>query len=53
MASPDVYYGPGGFQGLRGAPAVAKIAPAAKGAALAKRLWSETKRLTAVMFNPA
>jgi hypothetical protein len=39
MAAPGVYYGPSGFQELKGAPTVAKIAPAAKDAALAKRLW--------------
>jgi hypothetical protein len=42
MASPGGYYGPIGFQELKGAPTVAKIAPAAKDVALAKRLWWET-----------
>jgi NAD(P)-dependent dehydrogenase (short-subunit alcohol dehydrogenase family) len=52
-ATPGAYYGPSGFQELKGGPTIAKIAPAAKDAALAKRLWSETERLTGVMFNPA
>jgi len=53
MAAPGAYYGPSVFQELKAAPTVARIAPAAKDAALAKRLWSWTERLTAVMFDPA
>jgi NAD(P)-dependent dehydrogenase (short-subunit alcohol dehydrogenase family) len=54
--SPDVtpggYYGPDGFQELKGYPVPAKIAPLAKDLALAKRLWSETERLVGVQFTP-
>ncbi|MBB5059464.1 NAD(P)-dependent dehydrogenase (short-subunit alcohol dehydrogenase family) [Granulicella aggregans] len=54
--SPDVtpggYYGPSGFQELKGYPVPAKIAPLAKDLALAKRLWSETERLVGVQFTP-
>jgi NAD(P)-dependent dehydrogenase (short-subunit alcohol dehydrogenase family) len=55
-ASPDVtpggYYGPDGFQELKGYPVPAKIAPLAKDLALAKRLWTETERLVGVQFTP-
>jgi len=50
-ATPGGYYGPSGFQELKGYPVPAKIAPSAKDLALAKRLWSETERLTATPFN--
>jgi len=52
-AAPGGYYGPSGFQELKGYPVPAKIAPSAKDAALAARLWSETERLTGVGFNVA
>jgi NAD(P)-dependent dehydrogenase (short-subunit alcohol dehydrogenase family) len=45
------YYGPNGFQELTGDTAPAKIPPAARDVALAKRLWSETERLTGVAFG--
>jgi NAD(P)-dependent dehydrogenase (short-subunit alcohol dehydrogenase family) len=45
------YYGPDGFQELKGYPVSAKIAPAAKDAAVAQRLWTETERLTGVTFE--
>ncbi|RXH54808.1 oxidoreductase [Granulicella sibirica] len=50
LATPGGYYGPSGFQELKGYPVPAKIAPAAKDLDLAKRLWSETERLTGVNF---
>ncbi len=50
-ATPGGYYGPNGFQELKGLPGPAKIPAAAKDAALAKRLWSETERLTDVDFS--
>jgi NAD(P)-dependent dehydrogenase (short-subunit alcohol dehydrogenase family) len=49
---PGGYYGPDGFQELRGDPVPAKIAPLAKDLALAKRLWTETERLVGVQFTP-
>jgi NAD(P)-dependent dehydrogenase (short-subunit alcohol dehydrogenase family) len=49
--TPGGYYGPDGFQELKGYPVAAKIAPAAKDLDLAKRLWSETERLTGVKFT--
>ncbi len=45
------YYGPDGFQELKGNPVPAKIAPAAKDLELAKRLWSETERLVGEAFG--
>ena len=51
-ATPGGYYGPNGFQELKGFPAPAKIAAKAKDAAVAKRLWSETERLTGISFAP-
>jgi NAD(P)-dependent dehydrogenase (short-subunit alcohol dehydrogenase family) len=50
-ATPGGYYGPDGFQELKGYPAPAKIAPAANDLELAKRLWSETERLTGEVFT--
>jgi NAD(P)-dependent dehydrogenase (short-subunit alcohol dehydrogenase family) len=50
-ATPGGYYGPDGFQELKGHPVPAKIAAAAKDAAVAKRLWAETERLTGVTFG--
>ncbi|WP_263382811.1 oxidoreductase [Granulicella arctica] len=45
------YYGPSGFQELKGHPVPAKIAPAAKDLNLANRLWTETERLTGATFT--
>jgi NAD(P)-dependent dehydrogenase (short-subunit alcohol dehydrogenase family) len=45
------YYGPDGFQELKGYPVAAKIAPAAKDVEVAKRLWAESERLTGVSFG--
>ena len=52
-ATPGGYYGPNGFQELKGDPVPVKIAPAAKDPAVAKRLWSVTEQLTGVPFNIA
>jgi len=49
--APGGYYGPSGFQELKGYPVPAKIAPAAQDLSLAKRLWAETERLTGVKFT--
>ncbi|MDB5735387.1 MAG: short-chain dehydrogenase/reductase [Alphaproteobacteria bacterium] len=46
------YYGPGGFQELKGPPGPATIPAAAKDITLAKRLWSETEHLTGVAWLP-
>jgi NAD(P)-dependent dehydrogenase (short-subunit alcohol dehydrogenase family) len=48
---PGGYYGPNGFQELKGHPVPAKIAPAAKDLSLAKRLWAETERMTGTAFT--
>jgi NAD(P)-dependent dehydrogenase (short-subunit alcohol dehydrogenase family) len=50
-ATPGGYYGPQGFQEMKGEPGAAKIPAAAKDVAVAKRLWSETERLTGVTFE--
>ena len=50
-ATPGGYYGPSGFQELKGYPVPAKITAAAKDVALAKRLWAESERLTGVTFG--
>jgi NAD(P)-dependent dehydrogenase (short-subunit alcohol dehydrogenase family) len=50
-AQPGGYYGPSGFQELKGHPVPAKITAAAKDVALAKRLWTESERLTGVTFG--
>ncbi len=44
------YYGPDGFQELKGNPAPAAIAPAAKEISVTRRLWAESERLTGVRF---
>jgi NAD(P)-dependent dehydrogenase (short-subunit alcohol dehydrogenase family) len=53
--SPDVrpggYYGPDGWFERKGYPTSAKIPSAAQDAAVAKRLWAETERLTGVAFE--
>jgi NAD(P)-dependent dehydrogenase (short-subunit alcohol dehydrogenase family) len=53
--SPDarggVYYGPDEFQGMRGYPAEAKIAPHALDREAAARLWSASEELTGVTFQ--
>jgi hypothetical protein len=49
--TPDGYYGPSGFQELKGPPVPAKLAPAAKNLGLAKRLWAETEHLVGVRFT--
>jgi NAD(P)-dependent dehydrogenase (short-subunit alcohol dehydrogenase family) len=50
-AQPGGYYGPSGFQELKGHPVPAKIAPAARDVATAKRLWTESEQLTGVRFE--
>ena len=51
---PDVtggqYWGPDGFQEIRGAPRLAKLAPQAQDAAAAARLWSVSEQLTGVAY---
>jgi NAD(P)-dependent dehydrogenase (short-subunit alcohol dehydrogenase family) len=49
-AQPGGYYGPDGFLETKGAPAAAKIVPAAKDQAVASRLWEQSERLTGVTF---
>ena len=51
QAIPGGYYGPSGFQELKGHPVPARITPAAKNAASAQRLWTESERLTGVRFD--
>jgi NAD(P)-dependent dehydrogenase (short-subunit alcohol dehydrogenase family) len=50
-AMPGGYYGPGGFQELKGSPVPAKVTPLANDAALADHLWSATEQLTGVKFD--
>ena len=45
------YYGPDGFQELKGYPVPVKITPAARNLDLAERLWTETERLVGFAFN--
>jgi hypothetical protein len=45
-AKAAAYYGPGGFNEVRGAPRVAKIPPQAEDERVATRLWNESERLT-------
>jgi NAD(P)-dependent dehydrogenase (short-subunit alcohol dehydrogenase family) len=50
-AKPGAYYGPDGIGELRGAPAPALIAPRARDAATAARLWDVSEQLTATPLN--
>jgi len=50
-ATPGGYYGPNGFQELKGYPVPAKITATARDVALAQRLWTESERLTGVTFG--
>jgi NAD(P)-dependent dehydrogenase (short-subunit alcohol dehydrogenase family) len=49
-ATPGGYYGPQGWQDLKGPPGPAEIRPQALDAAVAARLWAESERLTGVEF---
>lgn len=51
QATAGGYYGPNGFQELKGHPVPAKIAPSAQDLSLAKQLWNETERLTRTNFT--
>lgn len=50
---PGGYYGPDGFQELKGFPATAKIAPMALDPAIARRLWLVSEQLTGIEFHLA
>ncbi|MBB6146435.1 NAD(P)-dependent dehydrogenase (short-subunit alcohol dehydrogenase family) [Silvibacterium bohemicum] len=50
-ASPNGYYGPNGFYEMKGPVAPAYIAPRAKDAASAKRLWEISEKLTGVRWG--
>ena len=49
-ARPATYYGPKGFQEMKGAPAEARIYPQAKDAAVAAKLWDVSVKLTGVSW---
>jgi NAD(P)-dependent dehydrogenase (short-subunit alcohol dehydrogenase family) len=49
-ANPGGYYGPSGFQELKGLPAPAKITPAAKDPVVAQKLWEVSEQLTGIPF---
>jgi len=55
--SPDAkaggYYGPSGFQEIKGAPGRSRIMPQAQDAVAAKRLWELSEKLTGVQFPQA
>lgn len=50
-APPGAYYGPQGFQELKGPPGPAVIKPQARDAEVADRLWRESERLTGVRYG--
>lgn len=52
-AEPGGYYGPDGFQELKGLPAKARIAAAALDPATASKLWLISEQLTGVSFHLA
>jgi NAD(P)-dependent dehydrogenase (short-subunit alcohol dehydrogenase family) len=53
---PDVqggqYWGPDGFMEIRGAPALAKLAPQAQDKAMWGKLWAASEKLTGVSYPP-
>lgn len=49
--APAGYYGPTGFQEMKGPPGVAIIKPRARDAEVARRLWAESERLTGVRYG--
>jgi NAD(P)-dependent dehydrogenase (short-subunit alcohol dehydrogenase family) len=49
-ATGGTYYGPSRMNEMRGYPTVAKIAPQAKDATVASKLWEESEKLTNVKF---
>lgn len=51
--TPGGYYGPNGFQELKGLPATAKIAPVALDSAIGRRLWLVSEQLTGIEFHVA
>ena len=48
---PAGYYGPTGFQEMKGPPGPAEIKPQARDAEVARRLWAESERLTGVRYG--
>lgn len=51
QAQAGCYFGPDGWQEMKGFPAYAKIPMVAQDAVTAKRLWEESERLTHVSFG--
>lgn len=49
--TPGGYYGPTGFQEMKGPPGVAVIKRQARDADVARRLWAESERLTGVAYG--
>lgn len=49
--TPGGYYGPTGFQEMKGPPGVAVIKRQARDPDVARRLWSESERLTGVTYG--
>ena len=49
--TPGGYYGPTGFQEMKGPPGVAVIKRHASDADVARRLWTESERLTGVTYG--
>lgn len=50
-ATPAGYYGPTGFQEMKGPPGVAVIKRQARDADVARRLWTESERLTGIHYG--
>jgi hypothetical protein len=44
------YWGPDGFMEIRGAPALAKLAPQAQDRVMWSKLWAASEALTAVTY---
>lgn len=49
--TPGGYYGPQGFQEMKGPPGVAAIRPQARDADVARQLWARSEQLTGVRYG--
>ena len=52
QAQPGAYYGPGGFNELKGLPRLARVAAAAQDLDAASRLWAVSEALTGAYWLP-
>jgi hypothetical protein len=49
-ARPAAYYGPDGFNEMKGSPSEARVFPRARDTAVAAKLWTVSEQLTGVRW---